>query len=315
MSGAIDKLDVRVPGEEVWTSELRRICGGGISVSSPLLGRQGGVYRGVVDLRPHGFSALLYLDSRETGSNKLVMNRAGGLPYKHVLGQIGALFDGDILGLKVMRIDMAVDVVGYSVEWFRTHVAVRRRQCRGEIGTAYRTDVRRGVETLYFGKRPNLFRIYDKIAQLRTEGHRRNRLGALSHPVEEPWTERTTVTRIERQYGGNRIPEQLATLGKIQPDALGINPFEPLEFSAIGFPSIPADLGGSAFLKARGMRALVEERGLQGAVAELNRRAGGKGRRHLRNVLSLASNDEPIEPPNLLAMYRQSLASQLGATA
>ena len=316
MSGAIDTLEVQVPGEEVWSTELRRLSRGGVSGGGPFLQWQGWRYRRFVDLRQHGFSAMLYLDSRRCGSNKLVMNRVGGMPYKNVLAEIGALFDSDVLDFTVMRVDMAVDVVDYPVQWFKDHVAVRRRQCRGEIGTiSYQTNVRRGVETLYFGKRPNLFRIYDKIAQLRTEGHRRNRLGALSHPVEEPWTEMTTVTRIERQYGGSRIPEQLATLGKIQADALKINPFEPLEFLFRAFASIPADLSGSAFLKALGLRTLVEDQGMQGAIAELNRRTGGKGIRLIGNVQNHMSRDEPVVPPNLVEMYRQSLASQLGAAA
>ena len=312
MSGAIDKLDVRVPREEVWSSELRRICRDRISKGSPLLQLQGGMYGGVVDLRQYGFSAVLYLANRASGSNKLVMYRTGAVPYKLILGEIGALSDGDILGLRVMRIDLAVDVVGYTVGWFRNHVTARRTQCRGEFGkVSYQTEVRRGVETIYFGRRPNLFRIYDKIAQLKSGSHRRNRRSALPNAVGEGWSERSVVTRVERQYGGNRVPEQLATLGQIQAEALKINPFEPLEFSATEFASIPADLSGAAFLKALGMRTLVEDLGLQGAVAELSRRNDGKGRRYLRDVQSYASDDEQIAPPNLLAMYRQSLAAQL----
>ena len=311
MSGAIDTLEVQVPGEELWSSDLRRVCGGRISESGPLLQRQGWRYRGVVDLRQHGFSAVLYLASTVCGSNKLVVKQVGALPYKHLLNEIGALFDGDILGLNVKRIDMAVDVVGYPVGWFRDHVSVRRRQCRGEFGTvSYRTDVRRGVETLYFGRRPNLFRIYDKIAQPKPKAIKGTDW-VLFKPDRRGMDSGLAVTRIERQYGGDRVPDQLATLGKIRVEGLKINPFGPLEFSAMKVLSIPADLRGTAFLKALGMRTLVENLGLQGAVAELNRRTGGKGRRYLRTVQSYATDDEPVAPPNLHAMYRQSLAAQL----
>jgi len=129
--------------------------------------------------------------------------------------------------------------------------------------------------------------------------------------MEESWTEGVAVTRVERQYGGNRIPEQLATLGRIQAEALNINPFEPLEFSATGFAPIPDDLGGSAFLKTLGMRTLVEDLGRQGAMAELNHRSRGKAKRLLRGIPGYSGNDEPVKFPDLLTKYRQSLAAQL----
>ena len=311
MGGAIDTLEVRVPGEEFWARDLRRICRSRISDTSPLLQRQGGQYRQVVDLRGAGLSGILYLVSRVSGSNKLVISRAGGLPYRHILGDIGALFDVEVLALQVMRIDLAVDVVGYPMAWFRENVAVRRRYCRDEIGTvSYRTKVRRGIETMYFGRRPNLIRVYDKIAQLKAEGRRRKKLDDIPNADKESWPDGVNVTRVERQYGGKGIPSQLSTLGAIQVEGPIIDPFKPLEFSALGSAAIPDDLGGASFLKAFGLTRLIQERGCHASIAELNRRTGGKGKRLFCNVLGYRSK-EVKEAPDLLALYRQSLATQL----
>ncbi len=246
---------------------------------------------------------MLYIDNKSSGTSKLVLKDVGGLPYRRVLDEAVALFQTDVLALKVTRIDLAVDVNGFPVTWFRDHICVRNRRSRCEIGTlSYRTTVSREVETIYLGARPNLFRIYDKIAQLRAENH-----GA---PLDKSWPKNAIVTRVERQYGGKRIPKQLATLGQVREQALRINPFEPIEFSPAGPGPIPVGLGGSAYLKVLGMRKLVADRGLQGAIAELNQRTGGKGRRLLRGIQGFSDNDQPMELPDLLTKYRQWLAAQ-----
>ena len=59
---------------------------------------------------------------------------------------------------------MAVDVTGYSVQFFKEHVYVSRKRRYREIGDRHESSYHEVVDA-DVGKRPNLIRIYDKIAQ------------------------------------------------------------------------------------------------------------------------------------------------------
>jgi hypothetical protein len=74
---------------------------------------------------------------------------------------------------------------------------------------------------LYFGKRPNIFRIYDKTEEQRVEYRRANRKRDAEKQMltfEERYghSETEILTRVKRQYGGGRVPKQIATLGRLQ---------------------------------------------------------------------------------------------------
>jgi hypothetical protein len=275
---------------------------------------QGYQYHDAIDLRPDGLSSVLYLNSKASGSDKLVLFGVGEMSFAEITSQVATLFYGDTERLKVKRIDLAVDVVDYSVRWFKGHTSVAMKRSGCEFGRLYR-DERARVETLYFGARPNVIRIYDKLAQLRVQTRRTKmrwqQVGASPHAGNESCEQSRPLTRVEHQYGGGRIPQELETLGNLRDKALNINPFEPLEFSATGYAPIPDDLGGSPFLKTLGMRTLVADRGLQGAMAELNHRTGGKAKRLLRSIPGYSDEDEPVKFPDLVTKYRQSLAAQL----
>ena len=70
----------------------------------------------------------------------------------------------------IMRIDCAADIYGHSVEWFRQNARVTLKRYSSEHSRFVSEHAQ--VQTLYFGKRPNLFRIYDKIQQERIEYQR-----------------------------------------------------------------------------------------------------------------------------------------------
>ena len=82
---------------------------------------------------------------------------------------------------------------------------------------------RRGVETIYFGKRPNVIRVYNKVAERQ---YQYSRMLARAKRNNIPVTELQTfeqiyghsptgcvLTRVERQIAGGRIPEQIGTFG------------------------------------------------------------------------------------------------------
>jgi hypothetical protein len=262
-------------------------------------------------MRPFGFSSLLFLDCERGGTDKLVYVEVGKMSYEDITNTAATLFHVGSAELRIVRIDLATDVVGYSVEWFRRRASVSRKRSGREIGTLYGDTMERGVETLTFGRRPNMFRIYDKLAQLCLRAKKICGLEPTLLNSTEAGNPHVPLTRVERQYGGGKIPSELATLASLRDRALTINPFEPLEFLAGPTPiPVSADLGGSQYLKLIGLRRLIELNGYQATVSELNQRTGGKGKRLIRHIQGL-DDDEPNEPPDLLSLYRESLACQL----
>ncbi len=66
-----------------------------------------------------------------------------------------------------------------------------------------------GVTALVFGKRPDLYRVYHKVAEKRERGADILYAG-MFYGAPTP-----IVTRVERQCSGKAFPQQLSTLGGI----------------------------------------------------------------------------------------------------
>lgn len=281
---------------------------------------QGGQYVACLDLRQHGYQATLYFAGgfgRGRGAvfDKVVLHRVSQMTFWQMEDLLQWLFATDVSTLLVQRIDLAVDIVGYPVAWFRDHAYVARVRSGGEIGKVpCGVTVANGVETLYFGKRPNLFRIYDKIAEQHARGIRQGaeRFMPLSPDGLVGLPKGACLTRVERQYGGAGVPAELRSLGAVARNAADYSPFEKLRFRmGSGFGAIPADVSGAKFLKVLGMRALTQTLGYQGAVMDLNRRTHGKGQRIVRGLFPYF-NDE-VEAPDLGALYRDAVLAQFGS--
>src|SRR5215472_13088683 len=81
------------------------------------------------------------------------------------------------------------------------------------------------VQTYYLGKRPNCFRVYDKLAEYHCQYARFMR--KLSDAAEPPSFEELygypangiTLSRVERQIGGGRVPAELQTFGCLRASA------------------------------------------------------------------------------------------------
>jgi len=225
------------------------------------------------DLRLYGYDVILHLccvhagasakgklttdqerrQMRAEGNHKLELLDTGKRGFSFLLGECERIFDVDPLSLGVMRVDCAADVPGVGVPWFHQRARVRWKQFCNELGEiclegpgasaslSYSQMGKREVQTLYFGKRPNCYRIYDKVAEWRVE-YRRLRgttnatlskrmlnAGATAEDIEwrfkseglnpdaddcvRPFGELYgipetgyTLTRCERQIGGGEVP-------------------------------------------------------------------------------------------------------------
>jgi len=129
----------------------------------------------------------------------------------------------DALNLTVARIDLTADVRDVPVEWFKQHCRVKRKhksKTYDSIQPEYEpveTETTGGVTGLKFGKRPDFYRIYNRVA----EKHSR-RQALLSWTSSNP---NPVLTRVERQCSGPSVPPQLRTLGLLFENGHIIDPF------------------------------------------------------------------------------------------
>jgi hypothetical protein len=153
---------------------------------------------------------------------------------------------------RVLRIDLAADVEGTTVDWFRENTQVRMKQMMREWH--HTTASGRHAETLTMGQKPNQFRVYDKT------GHRAKlladelrKMSTTLEPYEEDdgtITQRSqrsfglsfeqrwgypidrVVTRVERQIGG-KAPEKQG-IGRVG-NLVNLDSIDP--FTALELPS------------------------------------------------------------------------------
>ena len=130
--------------------------------------------------------------------------------------------------------DLAVDIEGVPVRWFQARVKAKHKQYVANFGSAEFVEMGKGgIQTLYFGKRPNLYRIYDKVAEYRQQHAKLLRKLPKNEPKPEfqelyGIPERGYVlTRVERQFGAE-IPEALATVAGLT-NLANFHPFAKLK--------------------------------------------------------------------------------------
>jgi len=174
---------------------------------------------------------------QKRGDHKIELFDVGTKSKSEIYKEILRIFDFDPYLLGVMRVDFAVDVNGVPLSWFRESVRVSFKRWRaGVTNDPFFSEMGIGnIQTLYFGKRPNLIRIYDKMAEYRSAYRKlkREHKGETIPTFESIYgvpDDDSILTRVERQIGG-RIPPRLATLGDVVRRAPDFKPFEALKIA------------------------------------------------------------------------------------
>lgn len=135
------------------------------------------------------------------------------------------------LDLRIYRVDLTADWIGSTLADWRKSVRVRRKRNSTQFQNpnrpvesleAQRHESGR-YETLYFGstKSSDYLRVYDKTAQLRSTGN-----ATPGVVVPSPWV------RFERVLAGDKIPDELKTLGALLQNGSAFDPFGHVEVSA-----------------------------------------------------------------------------------
>jgi hypothetical protein len=250
----LDKLEIRVPAPVPFRPEFTDMYSELAADPKGPFRKRGPHYVLTGDLRMYGYEVILHLHCMHgEGNHKVELLDTGKRGFSFLLAECERIFDVDPLKCGVMRVDCAADVPCIGVDWFHQRARVRWKQFANEIGEMrleapgastsllYSQMGKREVQTLYFGKRPNCYRIYDKVAEWRAEYQRfhvqstaalvKRMLNAGASPTDLEWRFKSqnsdlpagdcvssfeemygvpergyTLTRCERQIGGGEVP-------------------------------------------------------------------------------------------------------------
>lgn len=319
----MDKLEIRVPArtmvgkllEPVYNNLRRGLQVPGFT-PSPYYHLKG-------DLRPFGISAIVHFEcKRGKGPNhKLELLETGRAAFSTILSTIEQVFRFDPLTAEVMRVDLATDVEGISVASFEAAAYVQYKRSASDIGQIeYSRIGGREVETIYLGKRPNCFRIYNKTAEYLEQYRKlRRRCGDGSAPAFQILfgvNEDTVLTRLERQIAAGRVPAELGTVRAIRDRAADFNPFESLRLEP-GSPRCPTpqEVGLTAYLEGMQLRYLARSMGMHRLRRFINQHSKGNAARMLNQFADFltAGAQEQISTHDLTEGYQRSMRKQLAA--
>jgi len=318
----IDKLDVRVGWEAPLSGEVSRIMRETTGTKQNPF-RPSQHYTAVADLRPFDIPAVLHIGCRhgrasQSGNHKIELIDTGKDGYGGMLMTMERVFFADPRQHEIMRVDLAADVPGVSVDWFQHRARVKFKQWGAEIGELHYSQMgRREVQTLYFGKRPNCYRIYDKIAEWQVQY--RQLIRGIDNPPSFADTYGQSpaeiLTRVERQCGGGRVP-RFETVADLR-HASEFNPFEKLEFlgggkqepSCLDYPL--ADYAAGMFLRER--RELWGAQHFRSWVYQREKRNSARFLNRFSDFLPEDRNGDGITNEGLYELYRDSVTKQLGS--
>jgi hypothetical protein len=323
----IDKVDLRVPEfalpGPILAGPLEELKRHPVALFRPSKH-----YQYVCDLRDSfGIDAVVHLYLRHGRPNhKVEIIDAGEKTLLEIADIITQLFDVDPWSLEVMRTDLAADLEGVSVPWFRNHAYVNRKQFSSRIEKSFENELQfvgmgsAVAQTLYAGKRPCLIRIYNKLAEWRMQlrkmeiQYRRfnNRMEGLEMSEEQRYygrlmaptfaeyceargyqlREGSVLTRLERQIGGNRIPPEVATLGDLR-YAHEFRPFSGVHIVGSepvqNFDSPPMEVPFRNWLAAIGFETVKVQLGSEQLARSLVLKHGkGNGKRILKSLTEAA---------------------------
>jgi hypothetical protein len=296
----IDKLEVTVdpeiPLNAQFESEYRRVR------KTP-----DKIYKDKASIKPLGMNAILFRYCRFNATHKLSIVGVSRMTIQDVAALIVKVFDCDPWDLRLARVDFAIDLPTVSMDWIRAHARVPHKHWKDERGFDERSAGLEQGKTLYIGSSADLFRFYDKGAQLA-------RQAAFAEPQLERSRVRGPLTRIERQLRTGRIPDVVSSLAKLEANALSFDPFAPLSFATGGKvnPRME-DYSAVECLAGDGLRNRIVKHGFAKTWEMLNSSSRGNASRIFKRLADFVPEDPAgFELPDLFEMHREGLKYQLG---
>ena len=324
----IDKLDVRLPSLTLFRQEPREFMLESRYFKNSTRTMPSGRYEWVTDFRPIGIDARLNYSLKRNegephkGEHKLELIDTGVKSFSQLSALVEQVVEGPIDDLELMRIDLCADICEVPVDWFLNRIRVKYKRIAYEMGNLkYQRIGKAGIQTISAGRRPNIVRIYDKIAEYKEQFNKLNRKPrpgseGLTLKSEFGVSDSATITRIERQFGGGRLPDGIGCFGKL-PLLPDYDPFTNIEIINGGAAYVPTvkECGFDTWLTGTHLRQLQDEMGLQQFRRWLNVNAQGNGARYRKKYSSFLEPwfDARVTSKTLFEVYRESVKKQLAA--
>jgi hypothetical protein len=329
----IDKLEVRIPSAAHYTREFAELYSEVAfeDAARSMKGQRGRLrpsryYHTVADLREFGHDVILHSCARlgKGGDHKIELVNTGTMGFSRMVNEISKIFDIDPERLAIMRLDLAADVPEIPVSWFLNHCRVQYKRWLADLGQIvyepeYSQMGMKTIQTLYFGKRPNVYRIYDKVAEYQHQYKQLSR--RVSPDAEIPQfsdvygcSATTVLTRVERQLAGGRVSPQIDTVKKLRA-ASTFNPFDRLKFIAgHGDEPYPNNYRSDVYQRGMSIRQQICEQGLQRTRFSLNEQSRGNADRILKDYEDfIPAEGHWITSGELFERYQESVSKQLRA--
>jgi hypothetical protein len=324
----IDKLDIRLPRLTQFRPEPNEFMAETHHFENSTRTMGSGRYEWVSDFRPIGIDARLHYSLKRNegqpheGEHKLELVDTGVKAYSQLSALVEQIIEGPIDDLELMRIDLCADIYEVPVDWFLNRVRIKFKRVAYEMGNLkYQRIGKAGIQTISAGRRPNIVRIYDKIAEYKEQVKRLNRkrgLGSDGVTLKSEFgvSESATITRVERQFGGGRIPREIDCFGKLVhlPDYDPFTNIEIMNGRAANVPTIK-EIGFDTWMTGTFLRERQDEMGLQQFRRWLNVHSQGNGARYRKKYSAFLEPDldRRLTSETLFEVYRNSVVNQLAA--
>ena len=324
----IDKIELRLPRVTVLRPLVREFIAESRHFEYSARAMISGRYEWVTNLHPVGIDALLHysLKRKENdpheGESKLELLDTGTKGYSDLVAQVEETVEYSADDLDIMRIDLCADMYGVPVEWFLGRLRVRFKRIAHEYGIPkYQRIGKAGIQTVSAGRRPNIVRVYDKVAeckdQLRKLQRKRSRdADELTLDREFGISETAVITRVERQFGGLRIPQEIDCFGRLSrlPE---FNPFTNIEIcngTGANTPTIP-ECGLDTWLSGSRLHQLQAEMGQQQFLSWLSTNSAGNAARYRKRYADFLQpeGNDLLTTETIFQTYRESVIKQLAA--
>lgn len=169
----VDKLDVRLDAYQPFRPEFQAVLDEVRAHPREFGFHPSEHYHVTGSLQPFGIDAIFHgwnkhTKAGEAQTHKLELLDVGDRTFRGALADCERIIDSDPLRLGVMRLDLTANIPNVPVSFFREHMRVRFKR-RGAYATDFLHIYQGEGETVYFGARPNNYRVYNKVAELQRQ--------------------------------------------------------------------------------------------------------------------------------------------------
>ena len=318
----IDKLDLRIPKEAVSSKTLERAFSYDPAKKEKSCVQHALHYLARADLRQLGVDALLHFGCKHGDHHcKLEILDVGKKSYNDILEIIREISPAAPEEFGIMRIDLAADVPNVTVPWFKSHLRIKFKRSEREYGQNPYGQVSRGeIETIIAGSRPNVIRVYNKVAENQVQFRRMQRkvspeADPLDFEAEFGMKATDVLTRLERQCGGKGIPSEISTFGSLR-CLVDLNPFNRIELVKNSTQELPRpeQCTGIEYYTGLGLHLEAQRIGMQGLRKQLNKQTNGNAARTLTSYGQFFPEGKaPVTMERILKIFHESTRKQLAA--